>query len=96
MKEWAYYQMSLWNVEGGFTMPIVYDKMIKKFDDAGLNSYKIKKDKIIGTVTYQKIRHGGDIDTRTIARMCKFFDCQPGDLLDYVPDDEADKEESED
>ena len=57
-------------------MPIVYDKMIKKFDEVGLNSYKIKKDKIIGTVTYQKIRHGGDIDTRTIARMCKFFDCQ--------------------
>ena len=77
-------------------MPIVYDKMIKKFDEAGLNSYKIKKDKIIGTVTYQKIKHGGDIDTRTIARMCKFFDCQPGVLLDYVPDDEADKEESED
>lgn len=70
-------------------MPIVYDKMIKKFDEVGLNSYKIKKDKIIGTVTYQKIRHGGDIDTRTIARMCKFFDCQPGDLLDYVPDDTA-------
>lgn len=69
-------------------MPIVYDKMIKKFDEVGLNSYKIKKDKIIGTVTYQKIRHGGDIDTRTIARMCKFFNCQPGDLLDYVPDDE--------
>ena len=77
-------------------MPRVYEKMIKKFDEAGLNSYKIKKDKIIGTVTYQKIKHGGDIDTRTIARMCKFFDCQPGDLLDYVPDDEADKEESED
>ena len=77
-------------------MQIVYDNMIKKFDEAGLNSYKIKKDKIIGTVTYQKIKHGGDIDTRTIARMCKFFDCQPGDLLDYVPDDEADKEESED
>ena len=69
-------------------MPIVYDKMIKKFDEIGPNSYKIKKDKIIGTVTYQKIRHGGDIDTRTIARMCKFFNCQPGDLLDYVPDDD--------
>ena len=66
-------------------MPIVYDKMIKKFDEVGLNSYKIKKDKIIGTVTYQKI-----------ARMCKFFDCQPGDLLDYVPDDDDNKEESED
>ena len=77
-------------------MPIVYDKMIKKFDEVVLNAYKIKKDKIIGTVTYQKIRHGGDIDTRTIARMCKFFDCQPGDLLDYVPDDDDNKEESED
>ena len=70
-------------------MPIVYDKMLKKFDENGINSYKIKRDKIIGTVTYQKIRHGGDIDTRSIARMCKFFNCQPGDLLSYVPDDDG-------
>lgn len=70
-------------------MPIVYDKMLKKFDEHGINSYKIKRDKIIGTVTYQKIRHGGDIDTRSIARMCKYFNCQPGDLLSYVPDDDA-------
>lgn len=80
-------------------MPIVYDKMLKKFDEHGINSYKIKRDKIIGTVTYQKIRHGGDIDTRSIARMCKYFNCQPGDLLSYVPDDadaaDADKKESE-
>ena len=73
-------------------MPIVYDKILKKFDENGINSYKIKRDKIIGTVTYQKIRHGGDIDTRSIARMCKYFNCQPGDLLSYVPDDAADAE----
>ncbi len=27
-------------------------------------------------------------NTDVINRLCKYFDCQPGDLLVYVPDDE--------
>lgn len=26
----------------------------------------------------------------TLAKICDVLDCQPGDLLEYVPDDEAD------
>ena len=31
---------------------------------------------------------GGDIDTRTIAKLCKLLECQPGDILEYAPDKE--------
>lgn len=67
-------------------MPIVYDKMIKLMDERGITSYTCKRDGLIGQATYKKIKNGGDIDTRTIAKMCEVLNVQPGDLLEYVPD----------
>ena len=64
-------------------MPIKYDKLVKKLHEAGITSYTIKRDKIIGQATYKKIMEGGDIDTRTIAKLCKVLQCQPGDILEY-------------
>jgi putative transcriptional regulator len=26
-------------------------------------------------------------DVNTLEKLCKYFDCQPGDLLEYTPDD---------
>ncbi len=64
-------------------MPIKYDKLIKRMQEAGINSYTLKKDNIIGQATYKKILEGGDIDTRTIAKLCKLLNCQPGDIIEY-------------
>ena len=69
-------------------MPIVYDKMLKLMEEKGITSYVCKRDNIIGQATYKKIKSGGDIDTRTIAKMCEVLECQPSDLMEYVPDDE--------
>ena len=69
-------------------MPIKYDKLIKLMQDNGITSYTLKKDKIIGQATYKKIMEGGDIDTRTIAKMCELLNCQPGDLLEYIPEND--------
>jgi len=66
-------------------MPIVYDKLITRLKAAGITSYTIKQNKIIGQATYKKIMNGGDIDTRTIARLCEALSCQPGDILEYRP-----------
>ena len=68
-------------------MPIIYDKMLKLMDEKGITSYICKRDNIIGQATYKKIRRVGDIDTRTIAKMCDALECQPGDLLEYVKED---------
>ncbi len=69
-------------------MPIKYDKLIKRMQEAGVNSYTLKKDNIIGQATYKKILEGGDIDTRTIAKLCKLLNCQPGDILEYEEEQE--------
>ncbi len=69
-------------------MPIKYDKLLKLMQEKGLTSYKIKQEKIIGQATLKKIKEGGDIDTRTIARLCEVLGCQPGDILEYIPPEE--------
>lgn len=65
-------------------MPIVYDKLLKLLNEKEITSYTIKKDNIIGQATFKKIKEGGDIDTRSIAKLCKLLQCQPGDILEYV------------
>ena len=65
-------------------MPIIYDKLLKLMDDRGITSYTIKKDNVIGQATFKKIKDGGDIDTRTIAKLCEYLNCQPGDIMEYA------------
>ena len=67
-------------------MSIRYDKLLRIFEDRNITSYTMKKEKIIGQETWRKIRDGGDIDTKTINKLCKFLGCQPGDILEYVED----------
>lgn len=69
-------------------MPIKYDKLLKMMANQGITSYTLKRDNIIGQATFKKIKEGGDIDTRTIAKLCKLLNCQPGDILEYIPEDE--------
>lgn len=70
-------------------MPIKYDKMLNLLKERGYSSYRIKQEKIIGQATLTAIKNGtGGLDHRTIARLCEAFDCQPGDLMEYVKDTE--------
>ena len=70
-------------------MSIKYDKMLALMEKKGVTSYTVKKNNLIGQATFKKIKQGGDIDTRTISKLCALLDCQPGDIMEYVPDKEG-------
>lgn len=71
-------------------MSISYNKLLKLLEENNMTSYTItKKYKIVGQATWKKIHEGGHVDTRTIEAFCKLLHCQPGDLIEYVPDEEA-------
>ena len=66
-------------------MPIKYDKLINLLKEKGYSTYRIRKENIMCQSAWQKIRTGvGDIDTRTISKLCKVLECQPGDIMEYV------------
>ena len=66
-------------------MPIKYDKLFVLLKEKGYSTYRIRKEKLVGQSMLQKLREGGDIDTRTIKRFCELLNCQPGDIMEYVP-----------
>lgn len=77
-------------------MPIKYDKLVALLAQKGITSYTLKNkyNNIIGQATLKKIKEGGDIDTRTIAKLCKLLECQPGDILEYVPGEPSEESQS--
>lgn len=68
---------------------ISYEKLKTMMDDKGLTSYRIRKEKVISESTLQNIRTGGRITTDAIASLCCALNCQPGDILEYIPDKEG-------
>lgn len=68
-------------------MPIKYEKFINLLEMKNMSIYQLKKDKVIGTATLDKIRKGeGHLDTRSIESICKYLNCQPGDIMEYIPE----------
>ena len=67
---------------------ICYNKLLKIFDERKITSYTIRKDKVIGQASWKKIHEGGHVDTRTLDALCKYLNCQPGDIIEYIPDEE--------
>ena len=55
----------------------------------GYPSTKIREEKLIGQSYLQQIRHQELVSWKTIDTLCRLLDCQPGDLIEYVPDNPA-------
>lgn len=54
----------------------------------GFTAYKLRKDKIMGEAQIQKIRTGEIASKETLNTLCKLLHCQPGDIIEYIPDEE--------
>lgn len=66
-------------------MPIVYDKLFQLLRAKEKTMYDLRKDKVIGTATLEKMRKKeGHIDTRSIEKLCEYLECQPGDIMEYI------------
>lgn len=69
-------------------MPFKYDKLFKLLEEKGISTYKIRKENIISQGALTKMKNGeGNIDTRTLERLCKVLKCQPNDIMEYVEKD---------
>ena len=71
-------------------MPMSYKKLFRLFEEKGITTYTIRKNNIMSQSALTKMKNGtGSIDTRTIEKLCAILDCQPGDIMEYVPDDDV-------
>jgi len=66
-------------------MSIRYDKLFALLKEKGYSTYRIRQENIVSQAALTKMKNGtGDIDTRTIERLCAVLHCQPGDIMEYV------------
>jgi len=73
----------------GDSMSIIYKvNIIDKLKSAGYSTYRIRKEKIFGEATLQKIRNGEPVSWENISAICALLDCQPGDIMEYVEDEQ--------
>lgn len=53
----------------------------------GYNTNRIRKEKIFTETQLQQFRDDKLVTQNILNKVCTLLDCQPGDLIEYVPDE---------
>lgn len=62
--------------------------ILEALKKAGYSSYRIRQEKIMGESTMQRLRKGDiAITVDSLGVICNLLKCQPGDLLEWIPDE---------
>lgn len=68
-------------------MPIVYKiDVLATLKSAGYSSTRIRSEKIMGQATLTQLRRGELVSWANMTRICELLNCQPGDILEFLPD----------
>lgn len=66
--------------------------VLQLLKDKGYTTYRIQKESIYNQSQVQQFRDNKLVRQDILDRTCKLLECQPGDLLEYVPDNIPDQE----
>lgn len=91
MEEWHLYFCHPLNEErkDSLIMSVQYKiNIISALKDAGYSTYRLRKERLFGEATLQKFRNSELVSWENISTVCRLLNCQPGDILEYVPDAE--------
>lgn len=69
-------------------MPMRYKiDVLEALKDAGYSSTRLRKEKLMGESYMTQLRRGEMVSWKTIETICRLLNCQPGDLVEYVPEE---------
>lgn len=66
-------------------MSISYNKLFELMEQKKIKKYHLRQQGI-HAVVMDKLVKNKNVDISTIDRLCRLLDCQPGDILEYIPD----------
>jgi len=64
---------------------ISFNKLIKLLDHKGIKKFYLRSNGISPAIV-DKMLSDGDVSTVTINKVCKLLNCQPGDIMEYIPE----------
>lgn len=70
-------------------MSLIYKiNILEELKQKGYTTYRIRKERLLSESTVQKLRAGNEpLSWDNINTICKLLNCQPGDILEYVEDE---------
>ncbi len=68
---------------------IIYEPLYETMKSRGVSTYKLVNTYGISRSLLDRLKHNKPISTVTLNDLCKILDCEVGDVLKYVRDDEA-------
>lgn len=78
-------------------MPVLYKiDVLAALKEKGYNTSRIRNEKLIGEATIQRLRHKQSVSYDVLAKLCELLECQPGDILEYVPGSDNEQSSGED
>jgi len=76
-------------------MPISMVKVKEVMNQRGLKKFDLRKQgfspNVIDKVLSGPLDKTKRVDTETIDRLCEVLECQPGDIMEYVPDPDGEQ-----
>ncbi len=72
----------------GERVPIRYkNDILAVLRDAGYSQNQIRVQKLMGQATLTQLRRGELVSWKNMETICRLLKCQPGDILEYVPEE---------
>lgn len=67
--------------------------IIQALKNKGYSTYKIRKEKVFNESQLQQMRENKILAQDALNKLCSILNCQPGDILEYIPNEpETDQE----
>jgi putative transcriptional regulator len=61
--------------------------ILEALKEARYNTNRLRKEKLLAEGVIQSLREGKYIGLPSIDKICSMLNCQPGDIIEYLPDD---------
>lgn len=74
-------------------MGISYRKLFELMEIKGIKKFDLRKNGFSPTIVDRLVKNN-NVNTSTIIELCKLLDCQPADIMEYVPDEEETSSEN--
>ena len=67
-------------------MAISYAKLFDRMNEKNIKKIDLRTKYGLNPKTVDSLTKNKSVTVDTIMSLCKILDCQPGDLLEYIPD----------
>lgn len=72
---------------------IAFYKLWDKMNRMGIRKKDLKDKKIVSGATINKMKNNEIVTTESIDKLCEFFQCQPEEILEFIPNSQTDKQD---